>query len=359
MYQFIKNSLFPNQEIAAEKIHLPNGGAVINKVELIKDGSCMWPTGDFYRINGAIHPFDPNAYDINFQIGFPVEWNGRLLQVCGGGLDGNVTPVEMPVPGSFFGMPSIMTLGYAVFTSDGGHVQPPEKPFDCSWGLNDEAMENYAYKAIKRIHDLAYELARIAYGVIPENMYIAGGSNGGRECLKALEQYPEDYDGAVCLYPVQSFVAKVVFDCNYGNVLSELGDEAVIPAEKWVELHKKIIAFLDSADGAEDGLISDLSYAKAHRTEVRTMLSKELNEKQMAFLDTLSTPLCLPFPLEHGTSVMNEIPVYEGASLYEFMGGHPLLNFYGSGPEKRDTMSIAGADGIIRNMIMRDPIVLP
>lgn len=355
MVTYIENSIFPGLTIGKEQFDLPTGGATVTAVEFVKDGSGMWPTGDFYRVSGAIHPNDSNAYDINFQIGLPVQWNGKLLQICGGGLDGNVTPVDMPVPGSFFGMPSILTQGYVVFSSDGGHVQTQEDPFNCDWGLNDEALENYAYKAIKRNRDLSYALVQIAYGTKPENTYIAGGSNGGRECLKALEQHPEDYDGGICLYPVQSFVAKVLFDSHYGNVLMDLGADAVIPAEKWLELRKKIIAFCDKADGLEDGIVSDFSFARRHRAEIRDMLAKELNEKQLAFLDCLATPLKLPFDLGHGTSVMNEISVYEGTSVYEVINGMPLLNIYGNAPGAADTMSVAGANGIIRNMIVRDP----
>lgn len=355
MFDYKEGAVFQGLEVSKDAFSLPTGGAVVTGVEFVKDGSGMWPTGNFYRVSGAIRPHDPNAYDIHFQIGFPVKWNGRLLQICGGGLDGNVTPVEFPVPGSFFGMPSILTKGYVVFSSDGGHVQPPENPNDCTWGMNDEAMENYAYKAIKKNRDLVLALSKIAYGTAPEKIYIAGGSNGGRECLKALEQYPADYDGGICLYPVQSFVAKVFFDCNYGNVLQELGEDAVISQEKWVGLKQKIIELSDAADGARDGLISNLSHARAHRGEARRLLSEELNEKQMAFLDTLSKPFKLPFELGHGTCVMNEIPVYEGTSIYEVMNGYSLVNFYGSGASARDTMSIAGADGIIKNMIMKNP----
>lgn len=355
MIPFKEGSIIPGFQVSKDKLQLPTGGATVTSVEFVKEGSAMCPTGDFYRVSGAIHPFDPNAYDIHFQIGFPLQWNGRLLQICGGGLDGNVTPVDFPVPGSFFMMPSILTKGYVVFSSDGGHTQPQDDPFNCDWGRNDEAMENYAYKAIKKNLDLVYELTRIAYGIQPEKTYIAGGSNGGRECLKALEQYPEDYDGGICLYPVQSFVIKVLFDCNYGNVFQKLGEEAIISPEKWQKLHREVVSFADLADGAEDGLISNLSYARSHRKEIREILSKELNEKQLEFLDTLSTPFTLPFDLEYGASTMNEIPVYEGTSIYEIINGFPLVNFYGSGPDARDTMSVGGADGIIRNMIMRDP----
>jgi feruloyl esterase len=355
MYYYKKECVFPGLEISRDKFQLPVGGAVVKQVEFVPEGAGMFSSGDFYRITGTIYPSDHSVYDIHFQIGFPVQWNGKLLQICGGGLDGTVTPVEFPAPGSFFGMPSVLAMGYAVCSSDGGHIQPQDDPFNCEWGLNDEAMENYAYKAIKRTHDLAYELAGLAYKMSPQYVYIAGGSNGGRECLKALEHYAEDYDGAICLYPVQSFIAKVLFDNHYGTVLGKLGQEAVISAEDWERLHKKILAFSDGEDGVEDRIISNLSYAREHREDVREMLAEELNAKQLAFLDTLSTPLKLPFDLGYGTSIMNEIPVYEGTSIYEMINGMTMVTFYGSEPAARDTMSVAGADGIMRNMIMRDP----
>lgn len=356
MSSYRKDSLKVGMEIPKEKILLPTGGAVITAVDFVKDGEGMvkWPTGDFIRVSGVIHPADPSAYDIMFMMGLPLEWNEKLLQYGGGGLDGVVMPVEMPFPGRSFFTPPPMMDGYVVAGCDGGHQIDSENSFDCSWGLNDEAMENYAYKAQKKMYDVAREIVQTAYGRKPERAYYAGGSNGGRECLKSLEQFPEDYDGAICLYPVQHFIGKVLFDSHYGTALQELGDEAIISPEQWAKIQKKIIAFSDQADGAEDGIISDIAYAKAHRAEMRAMLSEELNEKQLAFLDVLAAPLELPFDMGYGTSVVDGYAVYEGAPVYEYVNDFPFVNVYGSSAASRDTLSIAGADGIIRTMVMRD-----
>lgn len=85
MFDYKENAVFQGLEVSEDAFSLPTGGAVVIGVEFVKDGSGMWPTRDFYRVSGAIHPHDPNAYDILFQIGFPVKWNGRRLQICGGG----------------------------------------------------------------------------------------------------------------------------------------------------------------------------------------------------------------------------------------------------------------------------------
>lgn len=354
-YKFMKQSITPGMQIPPSQIGLPTRGATITSVEFVSKDDGMKLNGDCYRITGAIHPFDEDSFDINFQMGFPVNWNGKMIQYGGGGLDGIVTPIESPAPGRAFMSPSPTTQGYVIFSSDSGHTMDETRPNDCSWALNKESCENYAYKALKKNRDAACYLVSLAYRASADKVYFAGGSNGGRECLKALEQYPGSYDGAICLYPVQSFIAKVIFDNHYGNKLQELGDDAIISSEKWHEIHQMIIARSDHADGAEDGIISNLFYAKAHREETRQMLADELTGKQLAFLDVLATPVTLPFDLGHGTSTMNECAVYEGAPVYEILNNFPFFNVYGSNASARDTVSIGGADQIIRNIIMKDP----
>lgn len=361
MESYIMNSIKPGMEIDAKKIGLPTSGAKIVSVETVREGETavipglpVGPTGDFVRVMGEIYPADAAAPNILFTLGIPYEWNGKFLQIGGGGLDGMVTPVEMPIPGRIFGSPAPTAQNYAVASCDGGHQTDQENPNDCSWGLNNECRANYAHCAQKKTYDAVVEILKIAFGKAPEKTYYAGGSNGGRETLKVLEQYPQDYDGAICLYPAQVFIGKVLKDVRYGNLLEQLGDEAVILPDQWMELQKKIVAMHDAADGTEDGLVSDLWDARARRSQVREMLERELNEKQMCFLDELASDLKLPFDLGHGHSIVDGYAVYEGAPVIDMFHGFPFVNIYGNCSGARDTVSIGGAEGIIKAMIMRD-----
>ena len=78
MMKSIVRILMPGHSISADGIGLPTGGAEITAVQLVKNEEGGFRTGDFYRVSGVIRPVDPQGYDIQFQAGFPVEWNGIL-----------------------------------------------------------------------------------------------------------------------------------------------------------------------------------------------------------------------------------------------------------------------------------------
>lgn len=152
-----------------------------------------------------------------------------------------------------------LTQGYVVFSSDGGHQAPPENYWDCRWALNDESLENFAHAALKKVRDVVYYLAERFYGTKPQYVYFAGGSNGGRECMKAIQNYAGDYDGAICFYPVLYWVLKVLLDHRNGNALSDSGEEAWIDAGTYREVMRIIMDECDHLDGARDNVIGNIA----------------------------------------------------------------------------------------------------
>mgnify|MGYP002587320119 FL=1 len=289
MMKSIVRILMPGHSISADGIGLPTGGAEITAVQLVKNEEGGFRTGDFSRVSGVIRPVDPQGYDIQFQAGFPVEWNGRILQYGGGGLDGTVAPIEWVSLGqSLFG-PSQLSKGYISVYCDSGHQADPENYWNAGWALNQEAYENYAFKAFKKVRDVIVALTREMYGETPEHVYFAGGSNGGREAMKMAQCFPQDYDGILCLYPVLDYIGKVVKDWQLGKLLRRLGDDAVLSLKEYNEKVQQVILHIcDGLDGAEDGIISDLQGAHGKRAEVLAALEKTLNPAQLAFLREMS-----------------------------------------------------------------------
>src|SRR5690348_7032341 len=117
-------------------------------------------------VNGAMAPVDhaANAKPINFQVAFPPAWNGRAVQLGGGGMNGTI-------PGLTGGPGSPFVLGYVTYGSDSGHqiggfggpggragpgrgaprgpgpgpeaARGPAGPNPADdWALNDEAIKN-------------------------------------------------------------------------------------------------------------------------------------------------------------------------------------------------------------------------
>jgi hypothetical protein len=43
---------------------------------------------NFCKVLGAVLPVDPNAPPVNFEVNLPMQWNGKALQIGGGGFNG-------------------------------------------------------------------------------------------------------------------------------------------------------------------------------------------------------------------------------------------------------------------------------
>jgi Tannase and feruloyl esterase len=76
--------------IPASAIGLPTTGAVVTSAS---DTSTP-ANGNYCKVLGAIHPVDSTAPDILFQLNLPANWNGKALQMGGGGYNGRLVTGE-------------------------------------------------------------------------------------------------------------------------------------------------------------------------------------------------------------------------------------------------------------------------
>src|SRR5579859_1319692 len=131
--------------VPASAIALPTSGAVVSSADMV-DASGAGPnaTPEHCLVKGAVHPIDANAPDIEFEIALPTSWNLKMMMFGGGGYDGAIPSLIGNVPaGPVDGLTPIQR-GYAVFGSDSGHRAGALKSADGSFGLNDEAVSNFA-----------------------------------------------------------------------------------------------------------------------------------------------------------------------------------------------------------------------
>ncbi|MFD0852201.1 tannase/feruloyl esterase family alpha/beta hydrolase, partial [Actinomadura adrarensis] len=121
----------------------------------------------------------------------PAEWNHKAMMFGGGGYNGTVPDIAMNVPLGRADRPTPLARGYVTFASDSGHQAGPTGSLDGSFGVNDEALRNFAAgDALKKTHDAAMFLIRHGYGARPGRTYFAGGSTGGREALVVAQRWP-------------------------------------------------------------------------------------------------------------------------------------------------------------------------
>lgn len=243
------------RRLAASRIGLPTSGArVIKALTVEASGSGPAHRPQHCLVTGAIDPVDPAAPAILFRIALPADWNGKALMLGGGGLDGTIPDVTGNVSAGPVDKPLPLARGYAVFGSDSGHQAGPLASLDASFGLNDEALNNYnSGDALKKTRDVAMNLIEAHYGRLPDRSYFSGGSTGGREALTAIQRWPEDWDGAIAWYPARAGMVSILGGHRMNRALAQPG--AYPNVAKRDALLRAALQTCDGFDGAMDGLI--------------------------------------------------------------------------------------------------------
>ena len=204
-------------------------------------------------VNGSMAPVDhaTNAKPINFQVAFPAMWNGRAVQLGGGGMNGMI-PMLAGAP---------LDQGFVTYGSDSGHQMSfgrgPGRGDGASddWALNDEAIRNLGYMQLKKTHDAAMMLIERMYGRKPEYNYFVGSSQGGREALTVAERYPNDYNGIAANVPIVGFSSLML-----GPALIRIHEK---PQANWLTSAKinairgEFMRQCDKLDGLVDGIINN------------------------------------------------------------------------------------------------------
>lgn len=256
-------------KVSARDIGQPTTGAVVTSAQWVAADAAGNAHGEYCKVLGAIHPVDPKAPDINFQVNLPTAWNRKLLQYGGGGLNGVLVTGLGPYSRQPEGEASPLKRGYVTLGSDSGHQS--NIPFDGRFYLNAEALANYGHQQIKKTHDVAVQLVKLRYGGKASHSYFIGASQGGHEGFDAMQRYPQDYDGVVAGYPAHNVVMLHLSAWNYAKgLLANDGKGWINPAKAKLVVDT-VYARCDALDGATDGIIADLAGCEARNAELRQL----------------------------------------------------------------------------------------
>ncbi|MEC7258139.1 MAG: tannase/feruloyl esterase family alpha/beta hydrolase, partial [Pseudomonadota bacterium] len=300
-------------KIPAEAIGMKTTGAEVSAAEQVAsagEGTATVPA--HCLVSGAIHPVDPEAPDILFNLALPTDWNGKILMMGGGGFNGSVPNVLGNVPAGPADQPTPIGRGYAVFASDSGHQANEFKSQDGAFALNQEAERNFGGDALKKTRDAAVYLVTAHYGREIEQHYFAGGSTGGREALAAITRWPDDWDGAIAWYPAWNDVAALLGGQAASRALAKPGAYPDTPARQLI--FDAAMAACDGLDGAQDGLVSNQTLCNATFDPRRAQLNGKpvmcqsgqtaadscLTDAQITALEALNEGITFNFPLASG-----------------------------------------------------------
>lgn len=292
--------------IARTQIGLPAGDTTIVSAAMATMPATMSgpePTVAFCKLLGAIAPLDPNAPPIQFQINLPAQWNGRAVQYGGGGFNGVLITGLAPLRDAPLDLPPPVARGFMTYGTDSGHENSKLREIQ-EFALNDEALENFAHAAYKKVRDVAVDVARLHYGRVPDKLYFYGGSEGGREGLTMAQRYPADFDGIVSIVPVINWVGLQFSGARTGLVQMDGG--WLNPAKVKL-LHEAVLTACDASDGLKDGIVSRYENCATVMApkNMRCPDGKDsgdtcLSDAQINTVETVRTRFEFPFPLANG-----------------------------------------------------------
>lgn len=293
----------------AESIGEPTTGASVTSAELVAATAADNANGEFCKVLGAIHPVDSSAPDINFEVNLPSNWNGRTVHYGGGGLNGRlITGLDR-----YTAQPPTedtpLKRGYVTLGSDSGHQSTIG--FDGSFYLNEEALENYGHKQLKKTHDVAMQLVQSRYGNAPEFNFFIGGSQGGHEGFDVVQRYPDDYNGVVAGYPAHNVVMLHLSAWNYAKALMANDGKSWINPAKAQKVVDTVYSRCDALDGATDGIISNLMRCEFENAPLKQINDDNplrckdgadtgddcLSDAQLEALIAIDTPYLTGFPV--------------------------------------------------------------
>ena len=352
-----------NLKVSETEIGLPTHGAFLNSAKRVRGSH-----GEFCKVLGEIRSVDPAADPIRFEVNLPNSWNHKAVQFGGGAFDGYLRQsdgLHSTVVGDRR-QPTPLEQGYVTFGSDSGHhhhyLLLPEivNALNARFALNDEQRKNFASDGLKKTHDVAMALMKARYDAPPARMYFIGGSTGGREAMKVVDRWPEDYDGVIAAYAAWN---QIESDLQFIRVSQAMyakgtkGQAGWLPSAKTKLLRDAVLNACDAQDGLKDGIVSHPAGCHFDPGSLRCPDGNDrkgcLSDGQERTIQAFVTPQVSDFTVENGIRSEPGYNLLRGADLvgntglfrHPFHPPIPLLNsFY-----------YLVADGVLRFFLTRDP----
>jgi feruloyl esterase len=205
----------------------------------------------FCRVAATLKPAANS--NIQIEVWMPSSgWNGRFVGVGTEGWAGIIEYGEMALA---------LQQGYAVASTDGGHVNPEAGSGEAGQRAtfiegHPEQLVDFAYRAVHEMTTHGKAVVAAFYGTAAKYSYWNGCATGGKSGLKEAERYPADYDGIVAGAPAYYFSHMKAFQISQYTVMQTTPDN-LIPKSKYPMIHQAVLATCDALDGVKDGLIEN------------------------------------------------------------------------------------------------------
>lgn len=202
----------------------------------------------------------------------PVNWNGRLHALGGGGWQGGQAGVSSAVASHQAAMVAT-TEGAVSSTTDTGHtVMSGSFAVLPDGSINSRLWTDFASRAIHEQAVKSKMLAAYYYGKRPRYAYWEGGSTGGRQGLNLAQNHPQDFDGIIALFPALNWTRFITSELYPQVVIQrDLGGRALTKGQLDL-VSNAAIAACDSVGGEHLGYILDPASCRYDPTRDKAVL---------------------------------------------------------------------------------------
>ena len=196
----------------------------------------------------SVHVTSSNSSSFNYAIFLPEAsaWNGRFFTTGNGGLSGGINWVPM---GAF------TQYGAAAMSTDTGHLSASG---DGTWAYNNpEGVIDWGYRALHESVVQSKTLIAAYYGQNISQNYYAACSTGGRQGLKEIQMFPEDFEGIAIGAPAWWFTRLPAATVQIGKVNLPANASYSIPTSMFPVIAEEMVRQCDPQDGVTDGIVQD------------------------------------------------------------------------------------------------------
>ncbi|KAE9984041.1 hypothetical protein BLS_003192 [Venturia inaequalis] len=199
---------------------------------------------DFCRI--TMYVSTSNRSGISMEAWLPSSWTGRFLSTGNGGLQGCIQYIDMAYASG---------LGFATVGANGGHNGTSGGAFY----NNEDIVIDFAWRSVHTNVLIGKEVTKQFYGEQHKKSFYLGCSTGGRQGMKSVQMFPNDFDGVVVGAPAVAFNNLTSWS---GKFFLETGTNTsltFVTAAQWAAIGADVMAQCDTLDGVKDGIIEDPS----------------------------------------------------------------------------------------------------
>ncbi|KAH9917129.1 feruloyl esterase-like protein [Epithele typhae] len=183
------------------------------------------------------------------EVWLPDAWNGRSLGVGNGGASGGINVGDLGL--------IAVNRGFAGMSTDTGH----EGNFtDMSFAGpgDDNAIFDWGSRAFRETIVNGKAIIEQYYRHSINKSYYLGCSSGGRQGLKEVQEFPEDFDGVVRVVYTFSLSHLQPWSLHMNLLVQPETSDRFIPANLWTDvIAPEVLNQCDHLDGLSDGIIAD------------------------------------------------------------------------------------------------------